>query len=73
MRRSVPFTAALLVAAVAGCRETTLQAPVAPDGPSASASANAPIYLVTFRDGVDVPSTADALSRAQHLSHPDSS
>ncbi|HET6765287.1 MAG TPA: S8 family serine peptidase [Longimicrobiaceae bacterium] len=68
MRRTVPFTAALLVAAVAGCRETPMQAPAAAGGPLASASAGAPIYLVTFRDGVDVSSAADALGRGHGFS-----
>jgi subtilisin family serine protease len=68
MRRAVPFTAAFVLAAAAGCRETPVQIAVPTEGPQASASASAPIYLVTFRDGVDVASTAGELSRAHGFS-----
>ena len=62
MRRTI-LTAGLGFALTLGaCSET--QEPTAPDGTQAAMSENAPIYLVTFRDGVsDVRGTAAELAR----------
>ena len=65
MRRILPFAAALTVA-LAACSETPI-APDVPFEPQAAMSDNAPIYLVTFQDGVDVTSTTAELARAHGL------
>ncbi|NJD11591.1 MAG: S8 family peptidase [Gemmatimonadetes bacterium] len=65
MRRSLPFAAAALVL-LSACAET----PSAPDAalqPQAAVSAAAPIYMVTFRDGVPVDATTAELARNHGL------
>jgi subtilisin family serine protease len=65
MRRILPL-AAVATVALAACSET----PSAPDAaltPQAAMSANAPIYLVTFQDGVDVDATTAELARQHGL------
>jgi hypothetical protein len=61
MRSTLPFAAALTVA-LAACSETP-SAPDVPFEPQAAMSENAPIYLVTFQDGVDVTATTAELAR----------
>ena len=60
MRRSAPIAALAAVLAVAGCQDNQV---IAPEGPNAARSENAPVYLVTFRDGVDVDAAASDLAR----------
>jgi hypothetical protein len=58
MRRSLPV-AALAALALAACQDS----PVASPGDASLArSENAPIYIVTFKDGVDVTSAANDLA-----------
>jgi subtilisin family serine protease len=59
MRRTIPF-AALAVFGLAACDAPST---IAPAGPAAARSENAPIYLVTFQDGVDVTATSEELSK----------
>jgi subtilisin family serine protease len=71
MRRSTPIAALAAALALAGCHDGQ---PIAPDGPAAVRSANAPVYLVTFREGVDVDAAAADLARGngfaiRHLRH----
>ena len=71
MRRSTPIAALAAALAVAGCQDNRLSAP---ETPSAARSENAPIYLVTFYDGVDVSAAAADLARGngfaiRHLRH----
>ncbi|MEW5929559.1 MAG: S8 family serine peptidase [Gemmatimonadota bacterium] len=62
MRRTLPFAALVTVFGLAACE----QAPtLAPEAPSAARSENAPIYLVTFKSGVDVESTASEIARSR--------
>jgi hypothetical protein len=64
MRRSTPFAALAAILAVSACQDGTVVAPAAPDAPaSAARSASAPIYLVTFKDGVDVDAATADLAR----------
>ena len=59
MRRSLPL-AALAAFGLAACQD----GPVATPGDASMArSENAPIYIVTFKDGVDVTSAANDLAR----------
>ncbi len=60
MRRSTPFAALAAALAVVGCQDNRLSAP---ETPVAARSENAPVYLVTFHDGVDVSSAASELAR----------
>jgi len=69
MRRSTSL--ALLTAALGltACENTPMQEPeVAGAEPQMARSDEAPIYLVTFKDGVDVASTADEIARARGFS-----
>ncbi|HEX8672632.1 MAG TPA: S8 family serine peptidase [Longimicrobium sp.] len=71
MRRSTPIAALAAALAVVGCQDNRLSAP---ETPVAARSENAPIYLVTFRDGVDVDAAAADLARGngfaiRHLRH----
>jgi subtilisin family serine protease len=71
MRRSTPIAALAAALAVVGCQDNRLSAP---ETPAAARSANAPVYLVTFRDGVDVDAAAADLARGngfaiRHLRH----
>jgi len=63
MRRSIPL-AVLAAAALAACDggQTVVTTPDALS-PSAAASENAPIYLVSFHDGVNVRSTSEEIAR----------
>ncbi|MFL5384146.1 MAG: S8 family serine peptidase [Longimicrobiaceae bacterium] len=64
MRRTLPLAALAAAAALAACDGTSPVASRSPQGPAAAASANAPIYLVTFNDGVtDVRGAANAIAR----------
>ena len=70
MRRTAPLAALAAVLAVAGCQDNQL---IAPESPAAR-SENAPVYLVTFRDGVDVDAATADLARGngfavRHLRH----
>ena len=60
MRRTLPL-AALAVLGLAACDAPSTVAPAGPA--SAARSENAPIYLVTFQDGVDVTATSEELSK----------
>jgi subtilisin family serine protease len=67
MRRILPL-AALTAAALAACDGSTPVASRTPQGPSASRSENAPIYLVTFNAGVaDVRGASEAIARENGL------
>ena len=71
MRRSTPIAALAAALAVAGCQDNRLSAP---EPPAAARSENAPIYLVTLHDGVDVDAAAADLARGngfaiRHLRH----
>lgn len=64
MRKFAMAIAGLVV--LAGCDQEAGQlGPTAPDGPQLAAAEQAPIYLVTFEDGVPVDATARELA-AQH-------
>jgi len=60
MRRSIPL-AALAALSLAACQDGPVTTPAA--DASLSASENAPIYIVTFKPGVDVASAAADLAR----------
>ena len=68
MRRTLPVAAALLsAAALAACDGTPTDARRA-GAPAAARSENAPIYLVTFNDGVaDVEGAANEIARGNGL------
>ncbi len=57
MRRKLPLAVLAATLGVAACEQAPTLAPESAT-PTASRSENAPIYLVTFKDGVDVQSTA---------------
>ncbi|HEU0013249.1 MAG TPA: S8 family serine peptidase [Longimicrobium sp.] len=60
MRRSTPLAALVAVLALGACAD----APgTAPEGASFAANENAPIYLVTFKPGVDVDAATADLAR----------
>ncbi|HEY0017585.1 MAG TPA: S8 family serine peptidase [Longimicrobium sp.] len=60
MRRSFPLTALVAAMSLAACQD----GPVAtPGDASMAANGNAPIYIVTFKDGVDVNAAANDLAR----------
>jgi hypothetical protein len=62
MRRKLPLAVLAATLGVAACE----QAPtLAPESATASRSENAPIYLVTFKPGVDVQSTAEEMARGR--------
>lgn len=64
MRRLAVARTAAVVLALAACAEGG--APVAPEAPDFARGAQAPIYLITFRDDVtDVRAVAQELSRAR--------
>jgi subtilisin family serine protease len=60
MRRSTPVAALGAVLALAACQDNRI---VSPEAPSAARSENAPVYLVTFREGVNVDAAAADLAR----------
>jgi len=60
MRLATPAAALTAALALAACQDTRL---TAPDTPAPARSENAPVYLVTFRAGVDVDDAASQLSR----------
>ena len=62
MRRSIPLAALVTAFGLAACEQAPTLAPESA-APTAARSENAPIYLVTFKDGVDVPSTASEMAR----------
>jgi hypothetical protein len=65
MRRSIPLAALVTALGLAACDEApTALAPEAAE-PVAARSENAPIYLVTFKPGVDVESTASEMARGR--------
>jgi len=67
MRRTLPLAALAAAAALAACDGTPVESR-SPQGPALAASANAPIYLVTFNDGVtDVRGAANAIARENGL------
>ncbi|HYH81659.1 MAG TPA: S8 family serine peptidase [Longimicrobium sp.] len=69
MRRTLPVATLLAAAALAACADTPTDARRAPgSAPAAAASENAPIYLVTFNDGVtDVRGAANAIAHGNGL------
>jgi hypothetical protein len=68
MRLSHPLAALAAAAALTACDGTTPVASRAPQEPAMAASSNAPIYLVTFNDGVtDVRGAANAIARENGL------
>jgi subtilisin family serine protease len=68
MRRTLPFAALAAAAALAACDGSTPVESRAPQAPAAARSTNAPIYLVTFNDGVtDVRGAANAIARENGL------
>lgn len=62
MRRATPFLLILSVL-LGACYETPTQTEPETQARAQSVVGAAPIYLVTFRDGVDVPSTTAAMAR----------
>ncbi|HEX9938902.1 MAG TPA: S8 family serine peptidase [Longimicrobium sp.] len=65
MRRALPVAALLSAAALAACDGASPTDARRADAPAAARSENAPIYLVTFNDGVtDVRGSASAIARA---------
>ena len=65
MQRRLPFAALAAAVTLAACQD----GPVAAPGDAAFArSENAPIYLVTFKDGVDVGAAAADLARGNGFS-----
>ncbi len=63
MRRSIPFAAVVAALGLAACDQA---ATLSPETEAlANRSENAPIYLVSFKDGVDVQSAAQDISRAR--------
>jgi subtilisin family serine protease len=71
MRRSFPVAALAATFALAACQDGTV---TAPGDASLARSENAPIYLVTFKPGVDVTAAANDLARGngfaiRHLRH----
>ncbi len=66
MRRSTPLVALAAAVGLAACSDTQL--PSASPGDARAASANAPVYLVSFRSDVaDVDAAARGLSRTHGL------
>ncbi|HEU0078258.1 MAG TPA: S8 family serine peptidase, partial [Longimicrobiaceae bacterium] len=62
LRRTIPLAARVTALGLAACE----QAPtLAPESAALNRSENAPIYLVTFKEGVDVQSTAGEIARAR--------
>jgi hypothetical protein len=66
MRRSVPLAALSASLALAACQDA--QPVASPGGASLAASANAPIYIVTFKPGVDVTAAANDLAHGNGFS-----
>jgi hypothetical protein len=64
MRRSIPLAALVTAFGLAACEQAPTLAPESAD-PTAARSENAPIYLVTFKEGVDVASTASEMARGR--------
>jgi len=64
MRRTIPLAALVTAFGLAACEQAPTLAPESA-GPTAARSENAPIYLVTFKEGVDVPSTAGEMARGR--------
>src|SRR5215211_847405 len=67
MRRKLPLAVLAATLGVVACEQAPTLAPESA-APAASRSENAPIYLVTFKPGVDVQSTAAELARARGFS-----
>ena len=68
MRRALPVAALLSAAALAACDGASPTDARRADAPAAARSENAPIYLVTFNDGVtDVRGAANAIARGNGL------
>ena len=64
MRRKLPLAVLAATLGVAACEQAPTLAPESA-APSAARSENAPIYLVTFKPGVDVASTAGEMARGR--------
>jgi subtilisin family serine protease len=64
MRRTIPLAALVTAFGLAACEQAPTLAPESA-APEASRSENAPIYLVTFKEGVDVASTAGEMARGR--------
>jgi subtilisin family serine protease len=64
MRRKLPLAVLAATLGVAACEQAPTLAPESA-APTASRSENAPIYLVTFKPGVDVASTASEMARGR--------
>jgi subtilisin family serine protease len=64
MRRTIPLAALVTAFGLAACEQAPTLAPESA-APEASRSENAPIYLVTFKEGVDVASTASEMARGR--------
>lgn len=66
MRRFIPL-ATLSALAFAACAEQPADLPFEPTASEAATRGSAAVYLVTFRDGVDVPTTTRDLARMHGL------
>ncbi len=64
MRRTIPLAALVTALGLAACEQAPTLAPESA-APTASRSENAPIYLVTFKPGVDVANTASEMARGR--------
>lgn len=64
MRRTLSLAAMMATFGLAACGDNPTVAP-SPDGARTAASENAPIYLVTFKPGVDVDAAAGDISHAR--------
>ncbi len=64
MRRTIPLAALVTAFALAACEEAPTLAPGSAV-PAAARSEDAPIYLVTFKEGVDVESTVAEMARGR--------
>ncbi|HEX8395518.1 MAG TPA: S8 family serine peptidase [Longimicrobium sp.] len=65
MRRSLPFAAFAAALALGACQDA--QQPATPSDASLARSENAPLYLVTFKDGVDVDAATADLAHGNGL------
>ncbi len=63
MRRSIPLAAIAAAVGLAACDGGAPTSSPQADAPLAARSENAPIYLVTFKEGVNVRATAEELAR----------
>jgi subtilisin family serine protease len=64
MRRTIPLAALVTTFGLAACEQAPTLAPESA-APIAARSENAPIYLVTFKEGVDVANTASEMARGR--------